>query len=132
MYMMTVENPNSYCEIMKKYMNTPNLDMWSRVSSVQYFKESEDIADINIIVPNKVVEITFGDAKKEKMTLHPDDTFDLRKCLFIAIAKHKYKREYTQSGIEWKAFELQHLKKYVKIVDSALKQFDKKEKETAK
>jgi len=86
---------------------------------------SEVIKDVNIIVPNKVVEVTFADDKKEKMVCHEEDTFNLRNCLFIAIAKHLYKNEYTFEGIEYKAFELMHMKKYVKIVDSALKAFEK-------
>ena len=90
------------------------------------------IIDINVIVPNKVVEVTFADGKKEKMVCHEEDTFDLRNCLFIAIAKHLYKKEYTFEGIEWKAFELTYLKKYVKIVDFALKAYDKKQNEIAK
>lgn len=93
---------------------------------------SEIISDIDIIVPNKVVEVTFADGLKEKMVCHEDDTFNLRNCMFIAIAKHLYKQDYTFEGIEWKAFELTHLKKYVKIVDSALKAFDKKQKDIAK
>lgn len=90
----------------------------------------DDIYDINVIVPDKVVEITFGDGK-EKMVCHDDDTFDLRKCCFIAIAKHLYKKEYTQEGIEYMATQLTYQKKYVKIVDKALKEYKRKEEEKA-
>ena len=90
----------------------------------------EDIFDINVIVPDKVVEIEFYDGK-EKMVCHEDDTFDLRKCCFIAIAKHLYKKEYTQEGIEHMATQLTYQKKYVKIVDKALKDYKRKEKEKA-
>ena len=90
------------------------------------------IEDINVIVPNKVVEITFGNGFKEKMVCHENDTFDLRKCCFIAIAKHLYKKEYTQEGIEYMATQLTYKKKYVKIVDAALKAFNKKEAEKEK
>ena len=89
------------------------------------------IMDINVIVPEKVVEIRFGDGNKEKMVCHEDDTFDLRKCCFIAIAKHLYKKEYTQEGIEYMATQLAYQKKYVKIVDKALKDYKKKEEEKA-
>ena len=88
----------------------------------------EIISNINIIVPDKVVEIEFYDGK-EKMVCHEDDTFDLRKCCFIAIAKHLYKKEYTQEGIEYMATQLTYQKKYVKIVDKALKDYKKKEEE---
>ena len=93
---------------------------------------NEIISDINIIVPDKVVEITFGDGKTGKMVCHKDDTFDLRKCCFIAIAKHLYKKEYTQEGIEYMATQLTYQKKYVKIVDKALKDYWKKEEEKEK
>ena len=104
-----------------------------------YIKESlfedriyskDDIFNINVIVPNKVVEIEFYDGK-EKMVCHEDDTFDLRKCCFIAIAKHLYKKEYTQEGIEYMATQLTYQKKYVKIVDKALKDYKRKEEEKA-
>ena len=88
----------------------------------------DDIFNINVIVPDKVVEIEFYDGK-EKMVCHKDDTFDLRKCCFIAIAKHLYKKEYTQEGIEYMATQLIYQKKYVKIVDKALKYYKQKEEE---
>ena len=91
----------------------------------------DDIFNIHVIVPDKVVEIEFYDGK-EKMVCHEDDTFDLRKCCFIAIAKHLYKKEYTQGGIEYMATQLTYQKKYVKIVDKALKDYWKKEKEKEK
>lgn len=90
----------------------------------------DDIFDINVIVTDKVVEIEFYDGK-EKMVCHKDDTFDLRKCCFIAIAKHLYKKKYTQEGIEYMATQLTYQKRYVKIVDKALKDYKKKEKEKA-
>lgn len=87
---------------------------------------NEWISDINVIVPDKVVEITFVDGKTEKMVCHEDDTFDLRKCCFIAIAKHLYKKEYTLEGIEYIGTQLTYQKKYVKIVDKALKNYKRK------
>ena len=93
---------------------------------------NEVITDINVIIPDKVVEITFGNDQTEKMVCHEDDTFDLRKCCFIAIAKHLYKKEYTQEGIEHMATQLTYQKKYVKIVDKALKDYWKKEEEKEK
>lgn len=90
----------------------------------------DDILNIHVIVPDKVVEIEFYDGK-EKMVCHEDDTFDLRKCCFIAIAKHLYKKEYTQEGIEHMATQLTYQKKYVKIVDKALKDYKRKEEEKA-
>lgn len=97
-----------------------------------WFYTKETIVDINVIVPNKVVEITFGDDKKEKMICHKNDAFDLRRCCFIAIAKHLYKEEYTFEGIEYMAEQLMYKKKYVKIVSDALKDYRRKEAEKEK
>lgn len=110
---------------------------WSNTHSLQIPELTtkdmkENILDINVIVPGKVVEITFYDTLKEKMVCHKDDAFDLRKCCFIAIAKHLYKKEYTQEGIEYMATQLTYQKKYVKIVDKALKDYWKKEEEKEK
>lgn len=97
------------------------------VSSVKWngssSKEEKDmnITQIKIIVPNKVVEVYFTDGLKEKMVYHEDDIFDLRNCLFLALAKHMYKDTYTVEGIEYKANEMKLMKKYVKLVDAALK-----------
>lgn len=114
--------------IMNLYSSREQIEAYDALKN--YCVNKEEITDIDIIVPNKVVEVTFADGLKEKMVCHKDDTFNLRNCLFIAIAKHLYKKDYTFEGIECKAFELTHLKKYVKIVDSALKAFDKKQKDT--
>lgn len=88
--------------------------------------KSPDITDIQILKYNKVVEVSFADGGKEKMVRHEDDKFDLRKCCFIAIAKHLYKETYTFEGIEYMAGQLMYQKKYVKIVDKALKEDAKK------
>lgn len=53
----------------------------------------------------------------------------MRKGLFIAIAKHMYKDKYTLDGIEEKAMEISYTKEYVKIVDKAIREHEKLEKE---
>lgn len=85
------------------------------------------IKDYVIIVPNKVVEVLFKDGNTEKMVCHKEDTFDIRRCLFIALAKHLYKKEYTFEGIEYKANKMMMMKRYVKTVDAAIKNHVKDE-----
>lgn len=87
----------------------------------------KSIIKVEVIVPNKVVEVTFADGQKEKMICHEEDVFDLRTCLFIAMAKHLYKKTLIYEGIEHKAKELMYEKESVKIVNSALKEFRKNE-----
>ena len=90
------------------------------------------ITDIEIIVPDKVVKVFFEDGTDMKMVCHEDDTFDLRRCMFIAIAKKLYKERYTWEGIEHKATELSYLKSATKVVDKALKDYNNKIKEAEK
>lgn len=45
------------------------------------------ITDVNIIVPNKVVEVTFSDGIKEKSVCHEEDTFSLEAAIAICISK---------------------------------------------
>ncbi|GAA6275836.1 hypothetical protein F170042I7_20220 [Blautia caecimuris] len=90
---------------------------------------SSHIKDYRILCPGKVVRVDFADNTSEKMVLKDPDVFDIHRCLFIAIAKHLYKDTYTPEGIEYKATLLSYEKKYAKIVNSAIKNHEKKEKE---
>ena len=129
------ENYENYFDLVNKPNTAFTYDAITglvKIKTTNGITEPDVITDINVIVPGKVVEITFEDGGKEKMVCHKDDTFDLRKCCFIAIAKHLYKKEYTQEGIEYMATQLTYQKKYVKIVDKALKDYKKKEEEKKK
>ena len=90
---------------------------------------SSHIKDYQILCPGKVVRVDFADNTSEKMILKDPDVFDIRRCLFIAIAKHLYKDIFTPEGIEYKATLLSYEKKYAKIVNSTIKNHEKKEKE---
>lgn len=46
-----------------------------------------EIMDVNIIVPNKVVEVTFADGTKEKSVCREPDTFSLESAISICISK---------------------------------------------
>lgn len=90
------------------------------------------IKGFEIIVPDKVIKVLFADGEVMKMVCHEDDTFDLRRGLFVAIAKKKYKEKYTWEGIEMMATKMAYTKEYVKIVDSAIKQYNTAQKAIAK
>ena len=52
-----------------------------------FFRYNPEITDVKIIVPNKVVEVTFSDGTKEKSVCHEDDTFSLETAIAICISK---------------------------------------------
>jgi len=108
------------------------MEMKLKVQTIGDIPYVYTITDIDIIVPDKVVKVYFVDGTSMKMVCHEEDTFDLRRCLFIAIAKKLYKDRYTWEGIEHKATELSYLKSVTKAVDKALKDFNKKQEAIAK
>lgn len=93
---------------------------------------SFNIKDINVIVPGKVMVVTFNDGSQEKLVCQKEDHFSLRFGCFIAIAKHFYKDTYTPEGIEHMATEMSYQIHYVKIVNKAIKNYSKKCEEKAK
>ena len=93
---------------------------------------SDIIKDIDVIVPGKVMVVTFNDDKQEKLICQKEDHFSLRRGCFIAIAKHLYKNTYTTEGIEHMATEVSYQIYYVKIVNKALKNYSKKCEEKEK
>lgn len=49
---------------------------------------SRRITDVNIIVPNKVVEVTFMDGDKQKAVCQEPDVFSLEQAISICLTKH--------------------------------------------
>ena len=95
-------------------------DMLSFENARKLVYRSDEILDFTIVKENKVVRVLFKDGICEKMVCHEEDTFDLKQCLYIAIAKHLYQDTYTFEGIEYKAKEISYQKRYVKMVDKAI------------
>ena len=115
---------------MEKYNISPNITLYEWLADA--YAVSKYICSYKIVVPNKVIIVTFTDGHNEKVVCDENDTFDLKRGLFIAIAKHLYKNKYTLEGIEHKATELSWQKYYVKIVDKAIKEHSREEKELEK
>lgn len=49
--------------------------------------EKCSVVDVNIIVPNKVVEVTFADGTKEKSVCREPDVFSMESAISICISK---------------------------------------------
>ena len=90
------------------------------------------VCSVNIIVPNRVVEVTFNDdlwtKAKVKTVCDKNDTFSLERALYIAYAKRRYNDMYTPEGIEKKADEFKYAKSYVSRVKNALKVYECQQK----
>lgn len=88
------------------------------------------VCSVNIIVPNRVVEVTFnvGLLTKVKTVCDKNDIFSLERALYIAYAKRQYNDVYTLEGIEKKADEFKYEKSYVSKVKNALKVYECQQK----
>ena len=89
---------------------------------INYGSSNEFIDSFEEIIPEKVMAVYFADGQSEKMVCREPDVFDLHRCLYLAIAKHLYKKEYTTEGIEYKASELSMREKNMsRFVEKAIK-----------
>lgn len=95
-------------------------------SSVCEDNNNIEIFGYEILARNKVIRVSFNDNTQEKVVCGENDKFDLRRGLFVALSKKMYKDKYTLEGIEHMATELSYQKKYVKMVDKAIKDHDRK------
>ena len=95
----------------------------------EYINKSS-VCSVNIIVPNRVVEVEFKDyySEKVKTVCNKDDVFSLERAIYIAMAKKRFGYIYTSDGIEKKADELVYEKDYVYRVKNALKVYECQQK----
>lgn len=95
----------------------------------EYINKSS-VCSVNIIVPNRVVEVEFNDyyIEKVKTVCNKDDVFSIERAIYIAMAKKRFGHIYTSDGIEKKADELAYEKDYVYRVKNALKVYECQQK----
>ena len=114
------------------WSNTHYSPISESLTTKEWINMKENILDINVIVPGKVMVVTFDDDRQEKLVCQVEDHFSLRRGCFIAIAKHLYKNTYTSEGVEHVATEMSYQIPYVKIVNKAIKNYSKKCEKKAK
>lgn len=95
-------------------------------SSAYEYGDNIKISSYEILARNKVIRVSFSDGTQEKVICDDKDKFDLQRGLFVALSKKMYKDKYTLEGIEHMATELSYQKKYVKMVNKAIKDHNKK------
>ena len=82
-----VEALSSGCA--KVILDEINNDIYEEFKNMigDFNMEKCSVVDVNIIVPNKVVEVTFADGTKEKSVCREPDTFSLESAISICISK---------------------------------------------
>lgn len=80
--------PDSMNEKENKNMPTKSFDLEIMgIKNFHFYIAKPEIKDVNIIVPDKVVEVTFADGTKEKSVCREPDTFSLESAISICISK---------------------------------------------
>ena len=79
--------PDSLEEKENESMRKVIYDEWLTNASFFNTKAETEIKDVNVIVTNKVVEVTFADGTKEKSVCREPDVFSLEQAIAICIGK---------------------------------------------
>ena len=90
-----------------------------------------NIVSIEEIVPEKVYKFLFADGQTVKTICSDNDIFDLRYACFLALAKKLYSEILTFEGVLAQVQDLMYIKEENKMVDRAIKNFYKNQKEKA-
>lgn len=102
------------------------LDRCKRIEEkISFYGEKADLKSIEVIIPNKVVKLTFLNNVSMKFVRDNRDEFSLEKVLYLAIAKKLYGNELIIEGLEYKIeHELKYNKKYIRTVKNGLKMWN--------
>ena len=99
-----------------------NGDVFNYKEMVTPMNSMMKIKDVEIVVPNKVVKVTFEDNTNEKAVCHEDDQFSLETAIIICMTKHLLGSSKFNNI----------LAKGVKIVENKVKAVEEAEKEKAR
>ena len=108
-----------------------------RVITSPYQLRVSDITEIKVFDGNRAMMVTIkttdGEAKQVKAVCSSEDTFDLRKGVFIDLAKYIAPDDsMTPEGYEFLAKCMTYYKDWAKLVDKAIRQYEKSCKEAEK
>ena len=108
-----------------------------RVITSPYQLRVSDITEIKVFDGNRAMMVTIkttdGEEKQVKAVCSSEDTFDLRKGVFIALAKYIAPDDsMTPEGYEFLAKCTTYYKDWSKLVDKAIRQYKKSCKEAEK
>lgn len=108
-----------------------------RVIPSPYKLQVSDITEIKVFDGDRAMMVTIkttdGEAEQVKAVCSSEDTFDLRKGVFIALAKYVTTDDsMTPEGYEFLAKCMTYYKDWSKLVDKAIRQYEKSCKEAEK
>lgn len=91
-----------------------------------------EIRRVEVLNPKKVLRFTFADGTQVKTIRRDEDSWDFEFAFYIAYAKLLWGKYLTPEGIWQKAYELKGQKLYVKLVEKAIRRFNRENVTKAK
>lgn len=124
---------NYYSSCMNGLINSKNFRIIASPNQLMV----DDIAEIKVFPGHRSMMVTIkttdGEAKQVKAVCSSEDTCDLRKGVFIALAKYIAPDDsMTPEGYEFLAKCMTYYKDWSKLVDKAIRQYEKSCKEAEK
>ena len=84
-----------------------------------------EIEKVEILNPGKVIRFTFYDERQVKTIRRDEDSWDFEFAFYIAYAKLLWGKYLNAEGTWQKACELKGQKLYVKLVEKAIRRFNR-------
>ena len=84
-----------------------------------------EIRRVEVLNPKKVLRFTFADGTQVKTIRRDEDSWDFEFAFYIAYAKLLWGKYLNPEGIWQKACELKGQKLYVKLVEKAIRRFNR-------
>lgn len=101
------------------YLTRRHIDSYNHLVSVP------EIEKVEILNPGKVIRFTFYDKNQVKTIRRDEDSWDFEFAFYIVYAKLLWGKYLNAEGIWQKACELKGQKLYVKLVEKAIRRFNR-------
>lgn len=103
----------------------PYLNARRHIDQYNCIDHVPEIEKVEILNPGKVIRFTFYDKSYVKTIRRDEDSWDFEFAFYIAYAKLLWGKYLNPEGIWQKACELKGQKLYVKLVEKAIRRFNR-------
>ena len=115
----------NYNQLCAEYFVSSNLQNSYHIDPYNNMVSIPEIEKVEILNPEKVIRFTFHNRRQVKTIRRDEDSWDFEFAFYIAYAKLLWGKYLTPEGIWQKACELKGQKLYVKLVEKAIRRFNR-------
>lgn len=114
-----------YNQLCAGYFVSSNHQNGNHIDSYNNIVGIPEIKKVEILNPGKVIRFTFCSGRQVKTIRRDEDSWDFEFAFYIAYAKLLWGKYLTPEGIWQKACDLKGQKLYVKLVEKAIRRFNR-------